>query len=233
MTGILSPPTRLERDHVAPGAAPGIPFERPAPRRPDQDREGPSPTGRTPEARVDPLFVDRWSPRAFRPEAVSREELLTLLEAARWAPSSFNEQPWRFLYAITQDDRAKFASVLVDLNRAWASHAPALVLLLARKQGGNGMPNPFAAFDAGAAWMSLALQARLLGLDTHAMGGVDREKAHDVLGIPRNEYEILVAIAVGKRGDPSRLPQMLAERERPSPRKPLREVAIEGGFHAN
>lgn len=223
-------PSLLDREHVAPGASPALPY---GGRRPAPEAQGPHANGRRAQAHVDPLFLERWSPRAFRDEPISREEILTLVEAARWAPSSFNEQPWKFLYAVTPADRERFASVLVEFNRSWAGNAPALLLLLTRKQSANGTPNPFAAFDAGAAWMSLALQARLLGLDTHAMGGVDREKAFDVLGIPRGEYDVLVAIAVGKRGDAARLPAMLAERERPSLRKPLGEIASEGGFRGD
>lgn len=187
------------------------------------------PLRRNQEAAADPLFVERWSPRAFAPEPVARETLLALFEAARWAPSSRNEQPWRFVYAVEPADRARFASLLMEGNRAWAAQAPALVFLLAKTNGSRGAPNPWAKFDAGAAWMSLALQARMLGLDTHAMAGIDRDLAHQVLGVPP-DVEVLIGIAVGRRGDAARLPERLALREAPSPRHSLRAVASEGRY---
>lgn len=195
---------------------------------------GASPTERPIEAAVDPMFVERWSPRSFLPEPVEEATLRSVFEAARWAPSSANEQPWLFLYATRPEDRARFLGGLLELNQAWAAAAPVLVYLLARRRVLDGpwagQPNPTALFDSGAAWMSLALQAHRAGLAAHAMGGIDREKAAALLGVPTEEYEVVIAIALGRRGDPSRLPAPLAERERPSPRRPLSEVAIEGGF---
>jgi nitroreductase len=186
------------------------------------------------EADVDPMFPGRWSPRAFSPEPVDRAMLRSLFEAARWAPSSANEQPWLFVYAVSPEDRARFSEGLLEMNRAWASHAPVLVYLLTRRRVAQGawagQPNPMASFDAGAAWMSFALQAHLRGLSAHAMGGIDRAKVASLLGVPTEEYEIIVAIAVGYRGDPAVLPEPMATRERPSERRPLGEVAVEGRF---
>ncbi len=192
------------------------------------------PSGRVPQAAADPLFVERWSPRAFSPEPVDPATLDAVFEAARWAPSSANEQPWTFVYATRPQDRARFAEGLAEMNRLWASTAPVLAYLVVRKKILNGtwagQPNPTAWFDAGAAWMSLALQAHLSGLSAHAMGGIDREKAAAVLGVPREEYDVAIAIALGHRGPAEALPPTLAERERPSGRRPLREVAVEGRF---
>jgi nitroreductase len=189
------------------------------------------------EADVDPMFPGRWSPRSFSPEPVDHAVLRSLFEAARWAPSSANEQPWLFVYAVSPEDRARFAEGLLEMNRAWASHAPVLVYLLTRRRVAQGawagQPNPMASFDAGAAWMSFALQAHLRGLSAHAMGGIDRAKVASLIGVPTEEYEILVAIAVGYRGDPAVLPEPMAARERPSERRPLREVAVEGRFPPN
>jgi nitroreductase len=183
------------------------------------------------------MFPGRWSPRSFSPEPVDPAVLRQLFEAARWAPSSANEQPWLFVYAVRPEDRERFAEGLLEMNRVWASHAPVLVYLLARRKVAQGpwagQPNPMASFDAGAAWMSFALQAHLRGLSAHAMGGIDRPKVASLLGIPTEEYEVLVAIAVGYRGDPSVLSESMATRERPSERRPLREVAVEGRFPPN
>jgi nitroreductase len=179
------------------------------------------------------MFVGRWSPRSFLPEPVDPAQLRAVFEAARWAPSSINAQPWMFLYATRPADRVRFAEALNEGNRLWATQAPVLVYLLARRTVAEGpwagQPNPMAPFDAGAAWMSLALQAHLLGLSAHAMGGIDRAKAAEILGVPA-EYEVLVAIAIGHRGDPAQLPEVLRAREGPSPRHPLGMVAIEGRF---
>jgi nitroreductase len=188
---------------------------------------------RTPEAGVDSMFVERWSPRSFLPDPIDEPTLKALFEAARWAPSANNEQPWLFLYATRPEDRARFAEGLAEMNRLWAAKAPVLVYLIARRtlQTGPwaGKPNPTAGFDSGAAWMSLALQAHLLGLSAHAMGGIDREKAAAILQIPEG-YDVLIAIAIGRRGHPSQLPDPLVSRERPSTRRPLGEVAVEGSF---
>ncbi|MCU0723732.1 MAG: nitroreductase family protein [Planctomycetes bacterium] len=140
--------------------------------------EGPSP--RAPEASVDPMFPDRWSPRSFLPDPLPPEDLRSLLEAARWAPSCFNEQPWLFLWAATAEDRGRFAAALSERNRAWASRAPLLMFLAVRTAfARNGKPNRHAAFDGGAAWMSLALQARRLGYFAHAMAGFDAARARE------------------------------------------------------
>lgn len=186
---------------------------------------------RVPETDVDSAFTDRWSPRAFRPDPLDAAQIAALFEAARWAPSASNEQPWLFLYAVTAEDRARFASALVEWNQRWAPAAPLIGYILARRHAAKGgKPNASAVFDTGAAWMSLALQARRLGLHTHAMGGFDREKAIAILGVPEDRYEVLAAFVVGHRDDPSTLPADLAERELPSGRKPLKEVAVEGSF---
>ncbi len=188
---------------------------------------------RSPEAPVAPMFRERWSPRAFGDEPVAPETLRSLFEAARWAPSSANEQPWLFVYAAQPDDRARFLEAILPFNRVWAEKAPVLAFLFARKR--YSQPGPFqgqtnraAAFDAGSAWMSLALQAHLEGLSTHAMGGIDAEVAHRVTGVPSEEFTALIAIAIGTRASPSTLPEALVEREKPSPRRPLAEVAVEG-----
>ncbi|MBE0598378.1 MAG: nitroreductase family protein, partial [Desulfuromonadales bacterium] len=149
------------------------------------------------------------------------------------APSCYNEQPWHFLYAVTAADRERFASLLVEKNRLWASRAPLLLFILARKMfSATGKANRHAPFDAGAAWMSLALQARARGLYAHAMAGFDLDLAFEVLAVPRAEYDIMAAVAVGRRGDPAALSAPQAALEAPNGRKPLAKIAQEGGWES-
>jgi nitroreductase len=182
---------------------------------------------RTPEWDVDSMFVDRWSPRGFTGEPLTEREVHTLFEAARWAPSCYNEQPWRFVYATEPEPRARLTACLVAKNQAWAGKAPLLMFLLARRQfQKTGAENRHAPHDAGAAWLALALQARKLGLYAHAMAGFSQDKAYAALGVSREEYHVMTAIAVGRRGDASGLPEDLRAMESPNGRKPHAEVAI-------
>jgi nitroreductase len=189
---------------------------------------------RTPEVDIDPMFTDRWSPRSFAPEPLSDEELQSLFEAARWAPSCYNEQPWLFIYAVSEGDRQRFATALVEQNRLWARRAPVLLFVVARLEfARNGKANRHGIFDAGAAWMSLALQARKRGLYAHAMAGFSVERAHEVLAVPRQGYEIMAAVAIGRRDDPALLPAPVAANEAPNGRRPLVDVAFAGRFPAD
>lgn len=178
---------------------------------------------------VSPLFLNRWSPRAFADRKVEDADLNAVLEAAHWAPSSFNDQPWRFIVAKTDEQLAVFQSFLGDFNKLWANSAPVLIVLASQTKRDNGDPNGAHAFDTGTAWGYLALQATLKGLITHAIGGFDRDKARELLKVPA-DYELHAVVALGYKGDKERLPEMLQEREQPSPRKPLSDVVIEGGF---
>ena len=189
---------------------------------------------RTPEVEVDAIFTDRWSPRSFAEEPIAAAELQSLFEAARWAPSCYNEQPWLFLYAVSAADRARFAEALVEKNRQWAQRAPILLFVLARRHfARNGQENRHAVFDTGAAWLAFALQARRRGLYAHGMAGFSRERAYAILGVAEAQYEIMAAVALGRRAEPELLPAELAALESPNGRKPLAEVAREGGFAAN
>jgi len=184
---------------------------------------------RVPEVEVDAMFVDRWSPRSFDPAPLGEDQIAALFEAARWAPSCFNEQPWLFCYATGENERQRYLGALVEKNRAWAQHAPLLVFVVARSQfRSNGKPNRHAAFDAGAAWMSLAIQARRLGLYAHAMAGFSVEKAHEILALDDENYQVMAAVAVGRRSDPAALPEDLEKVEHPNERKPLDEVMRKG-----
>ncbi|HET8538914.1 MAG TPA: nitroreductase family protein [Anaeromyxobacter sp.] len=190
---------------------------------------------RVPEHPVDPLFIERWSPRAFTGEELPEATLMSLFEAARWAPSAMNAQPWRFVYARRGTPAfERFLSVLAPANQAWASHASALIAVVsATTLTLPGRADPVASeshsFDAGAAWAQLALQAHLSGWSTHAMGGFDRERANEALAVPA-DHRLEVFVAVGRRGDVASLPEWARKREHPNDRKPVAELVREGTF---
>jgi nitroreductase len=180
---------------------------------------------------IEPLLLRRWSPRAMSGQPIGDEELLTLFEAARWAPSTYNEQEWRFLYARRETSHwPVFFDLLVEGNRLWCQRAAMLAVILAHRVfERNGKPNPVHLFDCGNAFENLALQGTAMGLVVHGMQGFDFEKARSVLGVPE-DYAVAAMFAVGRPGDPALLPQPLREREVPSGRKPVREFIREGGF---
>jgi len=186
---------------------------------------------RTPDHPVEPLLVNRWSPRAMSGQPLSGDDLLRLLEAARWAPSSYNEQPWRFLYAQRGGPHWQtFFDLLVEGNQVWAKNAAVLFVVVSRTTfARNNQPNRVHTFDCGAAWQNLALQACAMGLVAHGMVGFDHEKARQVLDVP-DDHRVEAMIAVGRPGRIEDLPQRLREREFPSPRKPVSEWAWEGKF---
>ena len=184
---------------------------------------------RVPEADIDPMFTDRWSPRGFDPEPLTEVQIRQLFEAARWAPSCFNEQPWRFHYATRTADREAYLSALVPRNRLWAERAPLLIFVVARRSfHQSGRDNRHAPFDAGAAWLSLALQARKMGLYAHAMAGFNQRRAYAVLGISEADHHIMAAVAVGRKGSADHLPEEMQAIEAPNARLPLEEIMVEG-----
>lgn len=184
---------------------------------------------------IDPQFLERWSPRAFTGEAIDEATLLGFLEAARWAPSGSNAQPWRFLYARAGTPAwDPLFGTLAESNQVWAKRASALVLVLSAREWvppgkSVAQPNGSHAFDAGAAWAYLAMQASLAGWHAHGMGGFDRDRARAALGVPAN-HDLHAVIAIGRRGDKSMLPEELQAREAPNQRLPLAAVAAEGRF---
>jgi nitroreductase len=190
---------------------------------------------RTADHAIDPLFLQRWSPRAFTAEPISEAQLMALFEAARWAPSCFNSQPWRFIYARRDTPPwPRLLGLLNAYNQSWASNAAALVILVSKTtllaRGADAeVPSPSHSLDAGAAWASLALQATLAGWAAHGMAGFDVARAAAELGVPPG-YRVEVAIAVGRPGDKSLLPERLAAREHPSGRLPLSQLVHEGRF---
>ncbi len=190
---------------------------------------------RLPDHEIDPLFTRRWSPRSFTGETLDEATLLRFLEAARWAPSGYNVQPWRFIYARANTPAwAPIFDTLAPFNQGWAQRASALVLVLSRTvwaaPGKTELqPNSSHAFDAGAAWANLALQAELAGWHAHGIGGFDRKKARATLAVPA-DYELHAVVAIGRRGDKSALPEALQASEAPNDRLPLKVLAAEGRF---
>ena len=180
---------------------------------------------------IDALFLDRWSPRAMSGDPIADDELMVLFEAARWAPSSFNNQPWRILYARRGSDHwPTFLGLLVDANKVWASKAAALLVFVSKTTfDHNGKPARTHSFDAGAAWENLALQASLRGLVAHGMQGFDYERARTELGIP-DEYRVEAMVAVGRPGPREALPEKLQAVESPNERRPLAKTVCEGPF---
>lgn len=178
---------------------------------------------------IDQIFLDRWSPRAYDEKEVPEDILMSVFEAARWSPSASNEQPWRFIIARTKEHREKFYPFVMDGNRIWCEKAPVLALLIGSKITSKGQPNGAVAFDSGTAWGYLALEAARKGLVTHAMGGIFKDKAREILEVPE-EYEIYALISIGYQGDKDSLAEPLQEREVPSNRRPLKETLFEGSF---
>ncbi|HEV7436016.1 MAG TPA: nitroreductase family protein [Pseudorhizobium sp.] len=183
---------------------------------------------------IDAFFLDRWSPRAFTGEAISKETLLTILDAGHWAPSSGNNQPWRFIYALRETEHWP---VLLDIlspgNQRWARNASALIIFVSRtyrlSKDGEKRPAYTHSFDTGSSWFSIATQAMKLGYYAHGMEGMDREKAVEALRIPEG-FRVEAACVIGKIAPKETLPEDLRAREVPSERKPLAEVAFEGWF---
>lgn len=186
---------------------------------------------------INPVFTDRWSPRSFDGNPISQDSLLTLLEAARWAPSAFNYQPWRFLYAHRDDANwSTLMGPLIPFNQMWVANASALIYILSDTLMHTGNPDEAKpshshSFDAGAAWAQLALQATYMGLHAHGMTGVDFDAARAALNVP-DRFRIEAAIAVGHKADPSLLPEGLREKDVPSDRKPIADFAFAGVFPA-
>lgn len=180
---------------------------------------------------IHPLILDRWSPRSMTGEDISEAELMTLFEAARWAPSSYNNQPWRFLYARRNSPSwPLFFDLMVDFNKGWVKNAAAIVLAVSAKNfEHNQKPSRTHSFDTGAAWMALALEGCWRGFVVHGMEGFDYDKAKKNLEIP-DDFQVEALIAIGRRAPADQLPEEMRKKEMPSPRKTVGEFAIEGKF---
>ena len=185
---------------------------------------------RRPVPAVEPLIYRRWSPRAMSGEAIAQDELEALFDAARWAPSCFNEQPWRFLFARRDTPHwNSFFDLMMEGNQRWARNAAVLIVAVSRRFfERNDSPSHTHSFDSGAAWQCLALQGSALGLVVHGMAGFDYEAARNKLAIP-DHFRVEAMIAVGRPGRIEDLDESLRERELPSGRRPVNQIAFEGG----
>jgi nitroreductase len=179
------------------------------------------------------LLAQRWSPYAFADRDVSAEDLRSLFEAARWAPSSYNEQPWRYILAKSSDAdaHAKLVSCLVEGNQAWAKNAPVLMIGIAVTTfSRNGKPNKAAQHDLGLAAGNMCLEATARGLYVHQMIGIVPERVRELYGVPP-EAEPLTGLAIGYLGDGSDMPEAMRERDRaPRTRKAIEEFVFEGAW---
>ena len=189
--------------------------------------QNPAPT----EIPLHEIVKHRWSPRAFADKSVAPDVLRSLFEAARWAPSSSNMQPWAYIVATREekDDYAKILSTLVEFNQGWAKNAPVLALSIAQtKSPKDGSINKWAFHDVGSASAQLTFEANSHGLLVHQMAGLDADKAREVFAIPQ-DWEAVAALAMGYPGDPQSLPDKLRQRElAPRTRKPLSEFVLTG-----
>ena len=192
-------------------------------------------TQRTAHPAVLPLLVERWSPRAFDGSDLPQGDLDAIFSAAGLAPSAYNVQPWRFLYARRGDANwDRFLSLLVPFNQSWAKDASVLVFILSDTLSNNGtedLPNWSHSFDAGAAWMALAVQAQAMGYYTHGMVGIDFDQARAELKLPER-FRLEAAAVIGRMGAVENLPEGLREREIVSDRKPVASIAAAGDFTA-
>ena len=183
---------------------------------------------REPDYDISPMFIHRWSPRALGRD-MDEEELKALFEAARWAPSSYNNQSWRFIYATHKDEEyEKFVDLMNEFNAGWAEPGYALIVIASKKTfDHNGEPSITHSFDTGAAWQNLALEAARRGLVAHGMQGFDYDKAREVLDIPE-EFEVEAMIAVGSKEDEEKLDEDI--QVRPNGRKNQEEIVSKGSF---
>lgn len=186
---------------------------------------------RKPEYSINPIFVNRWSPRAMSGQEISDDELMSLFEAAKWAPSSYNDQPWRFIYAKRDTKHwDTIFNLLADPNKAWCKNAAALVIIVSHNTFEyNNQAHITHSFSAGSAFQNLALEGSLRNLVIHGMAGFDYDKAKETLAVP-DDYTVDAMFAIGKRGKTEDLPEEMQKMEVPSDRKKLKEIVMEGKF---
>lgn len=183
-------------------------------------------SARANNAGANSLFIERWSPRAFQKHTIDTETLNRIMEAARWSPSCFNAQPWRF-YTSTDNTFNDFLDLLVEANQAWAKDTSVIGFLVGQKKfEHNGKPNAYDAFDSGAAWMAMTLQARMEGLYTHGMGGIKVDEVADYLKLNTEQYRVLMGFTIGKLADLEEMSDEQRVNEVPNQRKFLEEIWI-------
>ncbi|MBC2664183.1 nitroreductase family protein [Novosphingobium flavum] len=188
---------------------------------------------RSPDHPVDPVFTQRWSPRSFTGEAIPESVLLSAFEAARWAPSASNVQPWRFVVATPlQPLWEPLLGLLAPRNAKWAAKASALIVILSDRfveRRGEVVENGSHSFDAGAAWSNFAHQALRLGWHSHGIGGFDRAATRDLLAVP-DEFAVEAVVALGRKGGLDQLDPEFHAAEAPNSRRPLAETVFVGRF---
>ncbi len=184
---------------------------------------------RHPKYPIHPLLYSRWSPRAMNGESIKQDQLMSLFEAARWAPSSSNLQPWTFLYAHRESKHwTTYFRLLNEFNQMWAKNAGVLVAIVAQIEK-DGQKSNTAEFDTGAAWQNLALEATYQGLITHGIGGFNKQQATKKLNIPKT-HKIIAMIALGHPGTLEDIHQRMHKQEKPNQRKDITEITKEGLF---
>lgn len=181
--------------------------------------------------KINEMILNRWSSRAMSGEDISDDELMPLFEAARWAPSSYNNQPWRFIYTKKNSKNwDKLFNLLVEFNQGWCKNASVVILVISKKTFDHDNQSAVThSFDTGAACENLALEGTSRGFVVHAMQGFDYDKAREAFSISDN-YSVECMIVIGKKGDKEELPEPLREKEVMSDRKPLNEIVFEGNF---
>lgn len=191
---------------------------------------------RMPDHAIDPIFLERWSARSFTGETMPEEDMLSMLEAARWAHSAANRQPWRFVYAMRGDANfEQFVNYLDSGNREWGHKAAAIVIVLSQKRtkptdGSEPRPIGSHSLDTGCALQSFTLQAAMMGYIAHPMGGILYDRIRDELGIEEDDFKIEAGVAMGRLAPKEELPERFREREKKSDRRPLAETAFRGAF---
>jgi nitroreductase len=189
-------------------------------------------SARSPSEGVDELFYKRWSPRSFKKTKIPENTVEAIIDAARWTPSCFNDQPW--LIVTSTDDKSfdLFLHLLIEKNQLWAKNAALLGLFFARRHyTRNEKPYRLGAFDCGAAWMALTLQANKFGLYTHGMAGINLEETYTAANVSRDEYQIMCGFAIGVLDTPEKLPEEFRDKELPSTRRPLSHIWKQMGSH--
>ncbi len=185
-----------------------------------------------PDYPINSLILKRWSARAMSGETITKEALMTLFEAARWAPSSYNNQPWQFIYAMRDTPEWKtLFNLLGEFNQNWCKNAAVLIVIISKNNFTyNNKPARTHSFDTGSAWENLSLQATDMNLVSHGMEGFDYDKAKKELGIPPDDFTVEAMCAIGKPGKKEVLSEDLQKREEPSDRKPITEFVFNGKF---
>lgn len=184
---------------------------------------------RDPHPKTSEDFHRRWSPRAFKKTEIPAEERAAIFDAARWAPSAYNEQPWRILTSSNEEDFNTYLEILYEQNQQWAKNSSILGFICAKNTfTHNDKPNIWAQYDCGFAWASITFQANKLGYFTHGMAGFDAEKVYTVLGVSRDEYTAVAAFAIGVIDTPEHAPDWAKEFETPSDRKKLSKIYFPG-----